>query len=137
MRGSLKGPKWSTLKRYQRPSNAFVLCTLGGLFTLFAGFSFIHYGSYYGSYLGIAALTTGLVTMTGVVMLQVMPQKRELLSAILIGISLSYWAALFVWYGRDWGLIWGLSGPVYTLVGGVLGFLSKPSLDTITAEAAV
>ena len=97
---------------------------------MFVGFSFTHYGNY----LGIAALATGLVTMVDVVMLQVMPQRHTLWGSVLIVTSLAYWASLFVWYGRYWGLIWGLSGPVYTLFGGVLGFISRPIREDNTVQ---
>ncbi len=121
------------MSRYHRPSNVYVLCTLGALFTIFTGFSFTRYSTYYGDYLGTTALVSGLVTMIVLVMLQTIPQRRTLWGSILVAVSVSYWAALFAWFGPDfkgliYGLIYGLSGPVYTLVGGILALLAKPAV---------
>ena len=104
------------------------------MFTTFAGLSFTRYGSYYGDYLGLAAIASALVTMISLVMFQVRPKKHELWSALVIAASVSYWASLLMGLGSYWGLIWGLSGPVYTLVGGVLGFVSRPVAQASTSD---
>ena len=38
--------------------------------------------------------------------------------------SLVYWVELFAEFGEA-GLAWGLAGPFYTLIGGVLGSISN------------
>ena len=46
-------------------------------------------------------------------------------SSILAVTSLVYWVELFAEFGEA-GLAWGLAGPFYTLIGGVLGSMSNP-----------
>ena len=108
--------------RRHRPGTALVLCALGWLFTMFVAVTFVQYRN--DPLLSVFAVGASLVMMVGTLLLSVRPRRSRLWSAILVATSLVYWAELFVEFG-DAGLAWGLVGPFYTLVGGVLVFVSS------------
>ena len=103
-----------------------MLSVLGWLFTMFVGLTFARYDN--GNFPVTFAVGASLVMGVGTLMLVLMPERSRLWSSILIATSVVYWTELFAALG-DEGLVWGLLGPVYTLVGGMLGLISKPVQD--------
>lgn len=111
------------LSRRHRPGTALVLCVLGWLFTMFVAFTFVRYRN--DALLSVFAVGASLLMMVGTLLFSLRPERSRLWCSILVATSLVYWVELFAELG-DAGLVWSLAGPFYTLVGGVLGFISNP-----------
>ncbi len=112
--------------RRNRPGVTVVLFALGWLFTTFVGISFIRYRS---DSLGAFAIGASLAMIIGILMFSLRPDRSRVWSFFLIATSVVYWAGLFSVFG-DQGLVWGLAGPFYVLVGGALGLISNPGSKT-------
>ena len=90
---------------------------------MFVAFTFVQYRN--DPFLSVVAVGASLLMMIGTLLLSLRPQRSRLWSSILVATSLVYWVELFAEFG-DAGLAWGLAGPFYTIVGGILVFLLNP-----------
>jgi len=90
---------------------------------MFVALTFVQYRN--DPFLSVFSVGASLLMMIGTLLLSLRPQRSRLWGSILVATSLAYWVELFAEFG-DAGLVWGLAGPFYTFVGGVLGLISNP-----------